>query len=620
MDKNYLCQPTPQEHLATCSTEELNGLRFWVPSYQRGYRWTSLQVNQLLSDIAEFEAVGNAFYCLQPIVVRRRATDNGIAWELIDGQQRLTSIWLILRVLGGAGSGYSLDFDTNTRQAISSKTLVGAALGNPPPTEAETSLEANYIRKAADTIRAWKTAHENACPDFLQKLLLHTRVIWYETAATDGEAQAIFSRLNAGKIPLTNAELIKALLLKRGTGHDGTAVLDAQKLEVAADWNQMQATLAQHAFWGWLKQSADEPDQLRLEWLLRLVQRRYEQDQPTHEQPLALFQAIEQRLRGDATAAWGYWQDVRATFLQLQGWFDDPDFYHRIGYLLATGDSRDSLDKLLTLSTRSKSALLAELSQRIAERAGFADGDPDTEWDGLRYGNSDNYLLKKILLLHNVATAWQARSTNGRFAFDRYNAESRWSLEHIHPQNPSDDPSDERIEDLHKWLAALQGFLSDTSDEKLKEEFLPKAQKTLLLYEPKQEVQESQESDFRQEAEAIRREYYGSVSDFADTDSGSGPNDKYSLHSLSNLALLSGSDNASLSNGTLPEKRAALLGWHRQHKRFVPPATLNVFLKMYSTRADDLRRWTKDDRADYQEAMRQSVLAFLGLPASTKAK
>ena len=620
MNNDYLYRQSPQEHLATCSIEELNGLRFWVPSYQRGYRWTSLQVNQLLSDIAEFEAVGDAFYCLQPIVVRRRATDNGIAWELIDGQQRLTSIWLMLRVLGGVESGYSLDFDTNTRQAISSKTLVDAALGNPPPTEVETSLEANYIRKAADTIRAWKTAHENACPDFLQKLLRRTRVIWYETAATDGEAQAIFSRLNAGKIPLTNAELIKALLLKRGTGHDGTTVLDAQKLEVAADWNQMQATLAQRAFWGWLKQSADESDQLRLEWLLRLVQRQHEQDQPTHGQPLALFQAIEQRLRGDVTAAWGYWQEVRATFLQLQGWFDDPDFYHRIGYLLATGDSRDSLDKLLALSTRSKSALLAELSQRIAERAGFTDGDPDTEWDGLRYGNSDNYLLKKILLLHNVATAWQARSTNGRFAFDRYNAESRWSLEHVHPQNPSDDPSDERIEDLHKWLTGLQGFLSDTSDEKLKEEFLPKAQKALLLYEPKQEVQESQESGFRRAAEAIRREYYGSVSDFADPDSGSGPNDKYSLHSLSNLALLSSSDNSSLSNGTLPEKRAALLGWHRQHKRFVPPATLNVFLKMYSTRADDLRRWTKDDRADYQEAMRQSVLAFLGLLASTKAK
>ena len=165
----------------------------------------------------------------------------------------------------------------------------------------------------------------------------------------------------------------------------------------------------------------------------------------------------------------------------------------------------------------------------------------------------------------------------------------------------------------------MQGFLTDTSDEKLQGEFLSKTQKTLRLYEPKQETQEGQESGFRQAAEAIRREYYGSVSDFADPDSGSGPNDKYSLHSLSNLALLSGSDNSSLSNGALPEKRAALLNWHRK-QRFVPPATLNVFLKVYSTRADDLRRWTKDDRADYQEAMRQSVLAFLGLPASAKAK
>jgi uncharacterized protein with ParB-like and HNH nuclease domain len=62
---------------------------FFIPSYQRGYRWTKRQVEDLLNDVFEFyekTKEKNEFYCLQPIVV----TDRNGKWELIDGQQRLT--------------------------------------------------------------------------------------------------------------------------------------------------------------------------------------------------------------------------------------------------------------------------------------------------------------------------------------------------------------------------------------------------------------------------------------------------------------------------------------------------------------------------------------------------
>ena len=47
--------------------------RYWIPSYQRGYRWKPLQVTQLLDDVWEFiqNSEGGkrqAFYCLQPLV------------------------------------------------------------------------------------------------------------------------------------------------------------------------------------------------------------------------------------------------------------------------------------------------------------------------------------------------------------------------------------------------------------------------------------------------------------------------------------------------------------------------------------------------------------------------
>lgn len=621
MNQEYLSRAERQEYLDTCPIQELNGLRFLVPPYQRGYRWTELQVKQLLDDIATFDTASAAFYCLQPIVVRRRASGEG--WELIDGQQRLTTIWLIQRLIGGQEYGYSLEFETATRKVISQRTLEDAVAEPPLPLAADAPLEANYIRAAAETIRQWKTTHEATLADFRSKLLTETRVIWYETAAPDSEAQTIFSRLNAGKIPLTNAELIKALLLKQRAGAANSSAEQARRLEIAADWNHIEAALAQPAFWGWLRQSADTAGRPRIEWLLRLVQQQQQAKTAVAEaQPLALFQAVEQELQGNDAAVWTYWQRVRREFLHLHGWFEDHDFYHRVGYLLATGARLPDLLALRAVASApgrgtaataaqmpSKTALLDSLKQHIEERAGFADGDPDEEWNGLQYG-PDTYLINKILLLHNVATAWQARSTNGRFPFDLYFTQRHWSLEHIHPQNPRDATAD----DSRRWLESLQSFLDKQPTATLATTFLPKIREALALYVPNGNPEAAA---FGQAANDIRQEYLPHVTDFEAAETASDASGPNPLHALSNLALLAGSDNTALSNAAFPEKRDKVLAWHHEGHKFVPPATLNVFLKMHSTQADDLRRWTSTDRNDYQEAMRQNVLAFLKTPAPT---
>ena len=72
--------------------------QFWIPAYQRGYRWKPMQVTQLLEDVREFAKRENAqpheYYCLQPLVLKD--TRQG-QYEVVDGQQRLTTLLLILR-------------------------------------------------------------------------------------------------------------------------------------------------------------------------------------------------------------------------------------------------------------------------------------------------------------------------------------------------------------------------------------------------------------------------------------------------------------------------------------------------------------------------------------------
>ena len=58
------------------SVSELLGMKFFIPSYQRGYRWTEQQVMDLLNDIWEFsQKKTSEFYCLQPLVVKRKDDD-----------------------------------------------------------------------------------------------------------------------------------------------------------------------------------------------------------------------------------------------------------------------------------------------------------------------------------------------------------------------------------------------------------------------------------------------------------------------------------------------------------------------------------------------------------------
>ena len=67
--------------------------KFRIPSYQRGYRWSDQEVSDLLDDLCTFvNTVEKGVYFLQPLVVRPL---NG-EWEVLDGQQRLTTMLLVL--------------------------------------------------------------------------------------------------------------------------------------------------------------------------------------------------------------------------------------------------------------------------------------------------------------------------------------------------------------------------------------------------------------------------------------------------------------------------------------------------------------------------------------------
>ena len=92
------------ESLRLRNINDLLKERFYIPSYQRGYRWDKAQIEDLLEDIWEFSRIGGKqegeFYCLQPIIVKNESNK----YLLIDGQQRLTTIYILLSYFDDIGN------------------------------------------------------------------------------------------------------------------------------------------------------------------------------------------------------------------------------------------------------------------------------------------------------------------------------------------------------------------------------------------------------------------------------------------------------------------------------------------------------------------------------------
>lgn len=134
---------------------ELSQYFFYIPAYQRGYRWTIQEVKDFLNDINEFtpkEIDGSdekTWYCLQPVVVKQR-TDS--VYEVIDGQQRLTTAYLILYYL-------NQDFVEKKRDRlfkIEYETREDSNVFLQHPEENEDScIDFYYIHQAYSSIEKW---------------------------------------------------------------------------------------------------------------------------------------------------------------------------------------------------------------------------------------------------------------------------------------------------------------------------------------------------------------------------------------------------------------------------------------------------------------------------------
>lgn len=588
-----------ENELVLKSVNELLEETFYVPSYQRGYRWTESQVIALLDDIWKFRADSQdnnreVFYCLQPVVV----APGEQGWIVIDGQQRLTTIHLILSYLNDVlvilgKQKFSINYETRNDSQV--------FLNEIDLEKEQENIDYFYMCQAYKTIEQWfSQIGGNAKINFLTTLLnsneegKNVKVIWYEVGETAPEKQIdIFTRLNIGKIPLTNAELIKALFLKKGNFREDKASL--KQLQIATEWDAIEKKLQEDTFWYFIYNPKNPLTyDSRIEYLFDLIKgkKSYHEAYYTFNEFLQDFSTAE--ANGDKPDIDRFWLSIKRYFLTFEEWYNNKVLYHYIGFLV---DCRHNINALKEeAENHSKTEFVATLKQKIRQEVAC----DIHELDYTR--NRDKVLIKKILLLFNLETILSTKNTDTRFPFHRYK-ETPWDIEHVRSQADKDLTGNARIPwmmDILEYFTGVKGYTSDAEKEKQQETVIGLAELEQTFCERLFSLLNSEEI----ESAEFDGLYTDIQSHFGEDQEPEG------MHGISNLALLDPATNRSYKNAMFPIKRSIILT-NDMNGVFVPLCTKNVFLKSYSRKMGEIMYWKAEDAKDYLQAITKVLNEYL---------
>ena len=553
---------------------------FTIEAYQRGYRWGEDEVKHLLEDINEIPDGQN--YCLQPVVVKN-VNDK---YELIDGQQRMTTLYLIMKYLNVyVDIKYSIEYTTRK----GSKELL-EKIDEIDPSLPSSNIDELFIKKSYSIIKTWFNGEKSKMMSFANKLQKYVTIIWYEVDDNE-DSVSIFTRLNIGKINLTNAELVKALFLSRGKkdsegryAGNPYGIEEKKQHEIALGWDSMEKDLHNEKFWSFITNEKSERYPIRMELLFDMIEMK-----PGNDSNFYTFNKFYERFK-NSDNKYDTWELIVRYMQQLKEWYNDFDLFHHIGFLVATGASvKYLLD--IAMSTDNpikKSEFRLKVLEMIRQRMIFKVEEEEIDYAELNYEKHSEY-IRCVLLLFNVETIRQKGDENIRFPFDRYKNEGTWSLEHIHAQNSESLKTNQERKDwleIHK--KSLEG-LEVSSQEKEQINDVISKMDTVISHINENGYKGSIRDEFNAVAPAV-------INILSDGD------DKSQMHTLSNMALLTVGENATLNNSTFDVKRMKIIDMDKAGD-YIPICTRNVFMKYYSCSDTKLHFWSEEDRKDYIYAM-----------------
>lgn len=499
-----------KQKLDTITVWELMNNKFYIPDYQRGYRWSSFEVKKLLEDLSEYinnDKTGQSFYCMQPLVVFYKEEKG--AWEVIDGQQRLTTLYLILyqkrKRLKEDNPDMEL-FSLSYKSRPGSEKFLEEINFN----QREENIDYYHICNALDEIEIYfGKINSGKYVDYIlnakdEKGNPSVKFIWYdvteEIAKGKISSEEIFSRLNVGKIGLTNAELIKALFLNRVDkevkNYDEKfkeRISFSLKTKISKDWDMIEHGLQKNDFWSFIYGKEDYKYDTRIEFLFDVIKDKtvtqrdieyYTFDK--YVEDFKKYDEYEKKIK-DATdeqsrdiirkemssySVERKWDELMKKYYLFRNWYEDRYLYHLIGYLRYKEISiKDIISLEDTIETHSefieklrKWCVALALNVESSGIEDFYNNKSSTEvkdfiattLQTFNYGTTPNKIIYDTLLLFNVLTALDCKKMNVKFLFNEFYDTKSWDLEHIRSQTPKTTDGNDRQD----WILTNLGYFS----------------------------------------------------------------------------------------------------------------------------------------------------------------
>lgn len=577
------------------SVSELLEMKFFIPSYQRGYRWTEQQVKDLLNDINEFDKTKDGqFYCLQPLVVHKNddkelldkihiaQSINEVRsliagnWNVVDGQQRLTTIYLILKEIGV--EPFTLQYSSKYKESCivdidgvcsdryidledTDDINVLSCINNNwgkfcEENKSKDNPEMYYLFLAKSIIHWWVNKNQIDTMEvafqeaFKNRILNEVKFLWYDI--DDADEHTLFHNLNSGKIALTNAELIKALFINDTKGDFNSK--DFKQSIIADEFDQMEQAMRKDDMWYFLAGNQKKPSSC-LDLLFNLMLDSSKDSHNYRDKDFRSFFFFKDGLnqkRDDVR-----WEKVKETFHILQGWHEDSEIFNLVGYLRATGTTlSDILKSYKSEIIQDKTSFKRNLRKQCCERIG-------DDYLSLRYDKHKDK-VRKVLLLFNIAVLLEKPEEKARFSFESYH-KYKWDVEHISPQRPERDALLKKLKEIDsdgKTLADKYPILNDLIDA----------------------LEKNNEEKINQ--------YFAIKDD--------------DVMALKNLTLLSAHDNRGIGNNFFFIKRNMLKEYYQQGS-YIPIGTLNVFSKFYAKNPTQPLFWDETDAVDYLNKIEETI-------------
>ena len=550
---------------------------FSIPHYQRGYRWTDKEVEALLNDLLAFSGsdTQEGSYCLQPLVLQEMADGQ---LRVVDGQQRLTTIAIILWSLG-VETKWDIEYTTEDGHRLKDilredDRRLKDLLKNPAQ-----SINDHFRIAARKKVEDWLSKDSSRSEslrrvlrgeDGKQVVFLRHDLPKIEDPKTDkDEGHDAFQRLNAGKTPLTSSELIRALYMESGNGLD-----DGEKADIAKEWDLIESAMADEPFWAvWTnKQFREVPT--RMDFLFSIV--KAIKPDAARQDTLLIFRSFEESMlssKNRRIILLKLWEDTLRCWWWMQSCYADAEAFHLLGWL-ATFTSSNTYTIYRNIWQNKANCRISKFKEclrgLVIDKIGFADVDDFVE---LRYESGGQDKLKQVFVLLNCL---EAEKQHSRFRFELYN-KVPWDIEHISSQ--TDRTMDAK--DRENWVNLVRDELSHEDR---------------VLFDAK--------DGFEDKWSFVWGKFDGSDDRIKESDK----------DALGNLVLLDSNTNRSYKNAILPVKRTKILFESEKENKYILPCTRAAFSKAYSTHAAQMRYWSENDAREYLKAMMSLVNDFLDKP------